>query len=87
MRLLRSLVVAPPDGIAADSLAEQSEVSPSNVSFHLKELVRAGTVSAWREGRSIVYARLFSSASGSSNVPCRGWLASTSPPPTERRSR
>ena len=55
LRLLRLLVVAGKDGIAAGSLAEQVEASPSNVSFHLKELERAGLVSTRRDSRSIVY--------------------------------
>lgn len=56
LKLLRLLVVAGPDGIAAGSLAEQVEVSPSNVSFHLKELERAGLVGTRRDVRSIVYS-------------------------------
>ena len=56
VRLLRLLVVAGPDGIAAGSLAEQVEVSPSNVSFHLKELERSGLVTARRDASSIVYS-------------------------------
>ncbi|MDG4884137.1 metalloregulator ArsR/SmtB family transcription factor [Mesorhizobium sp. WSM4884] len=56
LQLLRLLVVAGPEGIAAGSLAEQVAVSPSNVSFHLKELERAGLVSARRDARSIVYS-------------------------------
>jgi DNA-binding transcriptional ArsR family regulator len=56
LRLLRLLVIAGPEGIAAGSLAEQVEVSASNVSFHLKELERAGLVAARRDSRSIVYS-------------------------------
>lgn len=56
LRLLRLLVSAGPEGIAAGSLAEQVEVSASNVSFHLKELERAGLVAARRDSRSIVYS-------------------------------
>ncbi|TKB10167.1 MAG: helix-turn-helix transcriptional regulator [Mesorhizobium sp.] len=64
LRLLRSLVIAGPDGIAAGSLAEQLEVSPSNVSFHVKQLERAGLVSARREARSIVYSAEYDALSG-----------------------
>ncbi|MET3597463.1 DNA-binding transcriptional ArsR family regulator [Mesorhizobium shonense] len=64
LRLLRSLVIAGPDGIAAGSLAELVEVSPSNVSFHLKQLERAGLVSARREARSIVYSAEYDALSG-----------------------
>ncbi|TIQ32520.1 MAG: helix-turn-helix transcriptional regulator [Mesorhizobium sp.] len=64
LRLLRLLVVAGPEGIAAGSLAEQVAVSPSNVSFHLKELERAGLVSARRDARSIVYSAEYDALSG-----------------------
>lgn len=64
LRLLRHLVVAGDDGIAAGALAERVEVSASNVSFHLKELERAGLVSARREGRSIVYGARYEALSG-----------------------
>jgi DNA-binding transcriptional ArsR family regulator len=64
LRLLRLLVVAGPDGIAAGSLAEQVDVSPSNVSFHLKELERAGLITARRDARSIVYSAAYDALSG-----------------------
>jgi ArsR family transcriptional regulator len=64
LRLLRLLVIAGPDGIAAGSLAEQVEVSPSNVSFHLKELERAGLVAQRRDARSIVYSVTYEALSG-----------------------
>ncbi|RWB66216.1 metalloregulator ArsR/SmtB family transcription factor [Mesorhizobium sp.] len=64
LRLLRLLVVAGPDGIAAGSLAQQIEVSPSNVSFHLKELERAGLVTQRRDARSIVYSAEYEAMSG-----------------------
>ena len=64
LRLLRLLVVAGPEGIAAGSLAEQVEVSPSNVSFHLKELERAGLVTTRRDARSIVYSAEYDALSG-----------------------
>jgi len=64
LRLLKLLVVAGPDGIAAGSLAEQVEVSPSNVSFHLKELERAGLVAQRRDARSIVYSAQYDTLSG-----------------------
>ncbi|TGW06419.1 ArsR family transcriptional regulator, partial [Mesorhizobium sp. M2D.F.Ca.ET.145.01.1.1] len=35
LRILRHLVIAGPDGIAAGAIAEKVEVSASNVSFHL----------------------------------------------------
>jgi ArsR family transcriptional regulator len=59
LRIVRHLVVAGPEGLAAGVVAERVEASASNVSFHLKELDRAGLVSARRRGRSIVYRAEF----------------------------
>lgn len=56
MQIVRLLVVAGPDGMAAGQLAGQVSVSPSNISFHLKELESAGLVSQRRESRSIIYS-------------------------------
>ena len=56
LRILRMLVISGPDGVAAGSIAERVEVSASNVSFHLKELERAGLVKVRRDSRSMVYS-------------------------------
>ena len=56
LRIIRTLVQAGDEGVAAGVLAEQVGVTASNVSFHLKELLRAGLVSMRREARSIIYA-------------------------------
>lgn len=64
LRILRMLVVAGPDGIAAGTIAEKAAVSPSNVSFHLKELERAGLASARRDSRSIIYSAEYEALSG-----------------------
>lgn len=55
LHIVRMLVVAGPDGMAAGAVAEKAEVSPSNVSFHLKELERAGLINQKREARSMIY--------------------------------
>lgn len=62
--ILRMLVVAGPDGLAAGVIAERAEVSASNVSFHLKELERAGLVNARRDARSIIYSAEYEALSG-----------------------
>jgi ArsR family transcriptional regulator, arsenate/arsenite/antimonite-responsive transcriptional repressor len=54
--VVRLLVRAGPDGMAAGAVAEAAGVSPSNVSFHLKELEHAGLIASRREARSIIYA-------------------------------
>src|SRR5262245_29628908 len=64
LRIMRMLVVAGPDGLAAGTIAETVEASPSNVSFHLKELERAGLASARRSSRSIIYSARFDTLGG-----------------------
>jgi ArsR family transcriptional regulator, arsenate/arsenite/antimonite-responsive transcriptional repressor len=64
LRILRHLVISGPEGLAAGTIAEKVDVSPSNVSFHLKELERASLVTARRDSRSIVYSAAFNSLSG-----------------------
>jgi ArsR family transcriptional regulator, arsenate/arsenite/antimonite-responsive transcriptional repressor len=59
LRVLRHLVQAGPDGLAAGLIASAMNVSPSNLSFHLKELERAGLIAQRRAARSIIYAANF----------------------------
>ena len=63
LRILRHLVRAGPDGLAAGTIAELVDVSASNVSFHLKELERAGLASPRRDGRSIIYGARYAAIS------------------------
>lgn len=55
LRIVRALVIAGPEGMAAGSVAEKVGVSATNVSFHLKALEQAGLVSQQRASRSIIY--------------------------------
>lgn len=64
LRILRLLVVAGPEGVAAGMVAEQIGVTASNVSFHMKELDRAGLVTARRESRSIIYTANYDALGG-----------------------
>jgi ArsR family transcriptional regulator len=64
LQIVRMLVVAGPEGMAAGTIAERLDVSPSNVSFHLKELDRSGLVSQQREARSIIYSADYEALSG-----------------------
>ncbi|MBX4975226.1 winged helix-turn-helix transcriptional regulator [Rhizobium lentis] len=64
LHIIRMLVVSGPDGMAAGAIAEKAEVSPSNVSFHLKELERAGLIAQQRESRSIIYSANYEALGG-----------------------
>jgi DNA-binding transcriptional ArsR family regulator len=57
--IVRLLVRQGPGGLPAGEVAEAGGVSASNVSFHLKELERAGLIEARREARSIIYSANF----------------------------
>ncbi len=56
LSIIRLLVKAGPDGMAAGHVADEIGVSASNLSFHLKELHHAGLVEAKREARSMIYS-------------------------------
>ncbi|MBV9076170.1 MAG: helix-turn-helix transcriptional regulator [Methylobacteriaceae bacterium] len=62
--LVRLLVEAGPDGMAAGAIAAAVGVSASNVSFHLKELESAGLARSRRVGRSIIYSAAFEALAG-----------------------
>ncbi|MBW9115695.1 helix-turn-helix transcriptional regulator [Rhizobium cauense] len=61
LAIVRALVVAGPDGLAAGAIAERMGVSATNVSFHLKELERSGLISQRRVSRSIFYSANYAS--------------------------
>lgn len=64
LAVIRTLVVAGPEGMAAGAIAEKMGVSPSNISFHLKELERSGLIAQRRESRSIFYRADYDALSG-----------------------
>lgn len=55
LSIVRLLVKAGQEGMAAGAVADEVGVSASNLSFHLKELQRAGLIDARRDARSIIY--------------------------------
>lgn len=59
LSVFRLLVQAGPAGLPAGRIAELMEVPASSLSFHLKELHRAGLLSSRQDGRSIIYAAHF----------------------------
>jgi len=64
LHIVRMLVVSGPGGMAAGAIAEKAEVSPSNISFHLKELERSGLIAQQRESRSIIYTANYEALGG-----------------------
>lgn len=59
LKVLRLLAAAGTGGLPAGVLARELGATPSNLSFHLKELEHAGLIDSTRQSRSIVYtARL-----------------------------
>ena len=55
LRAFRALVVAGPVGLTPGAMAEQLAVSPSALSFHLKELSHSGLVTSEARGRNLIY--------------------------------
>lgn len=56
LQMIRALVVAGPDGMAAGVVGAAVGASSSSASFHLSHLERAGLVQSRREARSIIYS-------------------------------
>lgn len=56
LSIYRLLVEAGPEGVAAGRIGETLKVPGATMSFHLKELVRAGLVSARQKKQFIYYA-------------------------------
>ena len=59
LAVFRALVQAGTDGLAAGRISELTDIAPSSLSFHLKELSHAGLVSATPEGRFVIYTANF----------------------------
>jgi len=56
LRIFRLLVAEGPSGMPAGEIAHRIGIGATNMSFHLKELDRAGLLRATRQGRFIRYA-------------------------------
>ncbi len=59
LRIFRALVGAGPAGQTPGALAAMLDVPASTLSFHLKELWRAGLLSQQRDGRHLIYRAAF----------------------------
>lgn len=55
LRAFRLLVVAGPEGLTPGVIAEQLDIAPSALSFHLKELTHSGLATAEARGRNLIY--------------------------------
>lgn len=62
--VFRYLVQAGPQGAAVGSIADALKVAAPTLSFHLKELSRAGLVTGKQEGRFIRYTASFAAMNG-----------------------
>jgi DNA-binding transcriptional ArsR family regulator len=56
LEIFRLLVQKGPDGLCVTDIGQQMNIAPATLSFHLKELSRAGLIFARRESRHIYYA-------------------------------
>ncbi|AQV92763.1 transcriptional regulator [Cupriavidus necator] len=56
LAVFRLLVQAGPEGLPAGRIADLMEMPASSLSFHLKELHRAGLLTSRQDGRSIIYS-------------------------------
>lgn len=59
LRAFRALVVAGPAGMTPSTMAEGLGVTPSALSFHLKELLQSGLVTQERASRHLIYRAAF----------------------------
>lgn len=59
LTIFRLLVQHGPDGLCVGDIGEELGIPAATLSFHLKELNRAGLVKATRDGRNIFYAPNF----------------------------
>lgn len=60
----RLLVQAGPEGLTAGTISSQLEISPSSLTFHLKDLLRAELIQPRHEGRQIFYSARFETMNG-----------------------
>lgn len=56
LAIFRLLVQIGPEGMAATKIADQLDIAPSSLSFHLKELTHAKLITSRSEGRFVIYS-------------------------------
>ena len=60
LAVFRLLVIEGPSGLPAGEIADRLGVVASTLSFHLRELDRAGLLRSWRRQRQVFYAADYS---------------------------
>jgi len=56
LQIFRLLVQSGPEGLCVSDIGEHMGIAPATLSFHLKELHRAGLISSRKASRHIYYA-------------------------------
>lgn len=84
LAIFRLLVERGPEGLPAGEIGERLGIPAATLSFHLKELSRAGLVASRQEGRFVIYSADFGTMNDlvgflTENC-CRGNPALCSPP-------
>jgi DNA-binding transcriptional ArsR family regulator len=64
LRVFRALVVVGQAGSTPGQIADEIQIPPATLSFHLKELVNAGLVTQERNGRNLIYRADFAQMNG-----------------------
>ncbi len=59
LQVFRALVVVGHAGMTPGAMAEGLGIPPATLSFHLKELTRAGLIHPERAGRNLIYRASF----------------------------
>ena len=59
LAIIRLLVRAGPQGLAAGHLSSQLDTAPNALTFHLQKLEHAGLVTSHRKGQFIIYSAAF----------------------------
>ena len=87
--IFRLLVEAGPEGLSVGRIGESLGLTPATMSFHLKELSRAGLIEPRQEGRFIFYSANFLTMNellGFLTENCCGGKACCSPAPDAHSS-
>ena len=64
LAVFRLLVEAGPEGMTVGRIGEAVKTAPATLSFHLKELVRAGLIASRQESRFIWYSANYEAMNG-----------------------